>query len=38
MRNGGHVIKENFWGTFEARLADFDADLLMDDAEGFLAP
>lgn len=31
-------VDENFWGTFEARLADFDADLVMDDAEGFLAP
>lgn len=29
-------IDENFWGTFEARLADFDADRVMDYAANFL--
>lgn len=29
-------VDEDFWGGFEARLADFDADHVMEDASGFL--
>lgn len=31
-------VDENFWWEFETRLADFDADTVMDHAEQFLMP